>query len=728
MSTGSTSNIFAWVHEDEERLEQEGGQKLVIVEGINDFWRAFHNDFTQADAAITRAIEAAHATGELRWQLFLRHWRLQLRLSHDLKWALPEAIDLLTLAEDERLRDVPQRICAYHDVVDCHVRMDARGYHDDIVANSLQVLDQLPKRHPCADCARIHLAMAEGALGATDAATQWIARFYADAYDRKWIGGLLTVGEVYEQLERWGEAEETFERAGTVARQQEDGEACVSALLGLASARVGKSDVSGAQVALAEARHFVKYVGAGAIFARLLAVESRVARAADEQTIADDYQLRAARQYLALGQYRHAATLASSLVERLGPEEAPTAEEALTIAARAVGQMPETSHDAYARLRALGREPTAPTESGVQEPGSRDAAQDERIALEELLAAHITHGYAHAVATVLYRLGRWHAQHEQPRAALDYLISNAILERALTLPLSDREDALGALMELETRLPTGTVQSALAAAERGPSSMLEPLLAEVPAPRWQWLVRCVATELAGKPVIEPEPEGEESDDFEGWVNHVAPMVALVLRFRDQSAPEKRARWTQPFDEMAAEISAQMPDEEPGKREILSLVGAFAALCREGDPAVVAESVLPPFDELVRQIIAISQEPVWEHPGMWPLDYLVEDAAQRAVRALRIHDEHRSSRLQNLAFRYELMAIDLRTNQDIWRITQFIEALRALVLDEGKKLPHMIPPLEEPFDAILQGVYDVSTPSSKGVLSRLGARLLGKQDS
>src|SRR5579885_1802144 len=121
MSSKDPTNIWAWVEEDEERLEREGGAKQAIVEGWNNFfYYRRRGNAAAADQAIHRALEAARAEGELRWELLLRHWRLQLWLNHDLNKVLPEAIDLLSLATDERLRDVPQRICAFHDVVDCH--------------------------------------------------------------------------------------------------------------------------------------------------------------------------------------------------------------------------------------------------------------------------------------------------------------------------------------------------------------------------------------------------------------------------------------------------------------------------------------------------------------------------------------------------------------------------------------------------------------------------------
>src|SRR5215472_15634079 len=165
MGANDPADIWAWIHEDEGRLEAEGGQRASIAEGWDAFWHYYHRNFEAAETAISGAIEAAKSLGELRWELLLRHWRLQLWMSGDVTRALPEAVDLLSLATDERVRDVPQRICAFHDLVDCHVRMDAAGYYEDILANAQDVLAQLPERHTCATCARMNMAIAAGTAG-----------------------------------------------------------------------------------------------------------------------------------------------------------------------------------------------------------------------------------------------------------------------------------------------------------------------------------------------------------------------------------------------------------------------------------------------------------------------------------------------------------------------------------------------------------------------------------
>lgn len=713
MSENDPTNIWTWIHKDADRLEQEGGRKVAILQGWSDFWDAYHSNHAAADLAITGALEVAREQREVRWELLLRHWRLQLWLKDDLRRALPEAVDLLSLATDERVRDVPQRICAYHDVVDCHVGMDAGGYYEDIVANSHDVLAQLPARHTCADCARLNMVSAAADSGRAEEAETWMARFAANQYDPKYTSGPVVCGEAYEALGKWEAAEQSFTRARDLAREQEDGDHYLKALLGIARARAARGDAQGAASILRDARHTAKYTGGTYLVARQLGVEGYVAEAVEEPAVALDYFTRSARQYVELARYREAALTSLHAVEMAREHELPDAEAALTIAAQAVGNMPPASRDVYARLAALGRQP-APLATGRQGGGPvglvagagemRSEADGERAALQEMLAAHLASGNLRGVALALYRLGRWHASHEESRAAVDYLIANAILERVLELPMDDREDALGGLQHLSKQLPPGTVQAALTAAESGPSPMLAPLLGEMPPARWQWLVRSVATEVAGQPVVEPEPAEQDGNGFSAWIEHVATMSALIVRFRERAAPAKCEQWATSLDETAQEIAPQVGPNGEG-REVITLANGLAALARGQTVEEVAVTVLPPFNELIEQIGEIAQRPVWHHPGSSPLDFLVEQAAQRAVRGLRVHDEHRTTRLRNLVFRFELMMLDLRQHEQLHPIAQFLDALSQLLLADGERMPTIDPPLAEPFGAVLASVYE-----------------------
>lgn len=718
MSSDPT-NIWAWVYPDKRRLKKEGGEKGAIADGYERFEHYRHNDDAAADHAISSAVEAARATGELRWELFLRHWRLQLWLDHDLTRVLPEAVDLLSMATDERLRDVPQRICAFHDLVDCHVRIDAAGYYEDIVANARDVLAQLPERHSCATCARMNVAIAAGTAGHAEEAEQWMARLVAHLHQPKssWSAWSINFGEIYEMLGKWPEAEREYAQAIKDAQKSEQGDSHLEALLGRIRMRVKQGEVAEAAHALRQARHFAKYATGTYLLARLLETEGWVAEALGERKIALDYFTRAAKQYLELGRYRLAALTGLHAAEQTHESHLEGADEALTLAAQAVGAMPPASQDVYQRLQRLGRQPIQPAPSDAETRDGQSFARDngsqqpgllektEQAALEDTLTAHMTNGNIRGVAMALYRLGRWYALHEQPRAALDYLISNAILERLLQLPMDDREDALHILTSLQEKLPPGTIAAALAAAERGPSALLAPLLGEMPAKRWRWLMQSVAADLAEKPAVEPEPEEDgQGHGFNAWLEHVASMTALIVRFRERTDLERCERWAEGLGETAAEIEAHLGPEGQG-REPATLARGLAALARGASPEEVAQQVLPPFNEVIEQITAIAEEPVWRHPGSTPLDFLVEQAAQRAVRALRMQDEHRQSRLANLAWRFELMSLDLQEHKQLQPIEQFMQALGTLLLADAATPPAIDPPLQEPFATILAAIHE-----------------------
>jgi tetratricopeptide (TPR) repeat protein len=721
MSAKDPTDIWAWVREDRARFRTEGGAKQTIENGWSEFSYYHHRDATAADQAIHRALEAARSEGEIRWELLLRHWRLQLWLYHDLKKVLPEAIDLLSLATDERLRDVPQRICAFHDLVDCHARMDAAGYYEDIVANCQDVLAQLPERHCCASCARTNLATAASAAGRTEEAEQWIALLKANLHVPKanWTSCSVDIAEVYERLEKWDDAKREYAEAAADAGEDER-DYYLDALLGLARVQAKAGQASEAARALREARHFAKYAGETYRLARLIETEGWVAEGTGETGAALQYFIQAAKQYLDLGRYRFAALVSLHAAELARANDRAESEAALAVAARAVGSMPAASQDVYQRLERLGGQPISPpvssqeTSLGQQpaisagEEGSLD--QREQAALEEMLAVHMSSGNPRGVAVALYRIGRWHAVHEQPRAALDYLIANAVLERLLRLPMNDREDALDLLKKLQTQLPPGTVSAALVAAASGPSALLGPLLREIPAERWRWVVQSVASEVDEKPVVEPEPEEKDAQNaFALWVEHVATMTALIVRFREHVEAEKCARWVSALEETAQDIEKHLGPEGEG-REAATLARGLAALAQGADPEAVRQQVLPPFTDIVDQIVAIAQTPVWQHPGSAPLDFLVEHAAQRAVRGLREWDEHRSSRLANLAWRFELMTLDLQKHRETQPIGAFLTALSKLLVAGGTLDSLGELSLVEPFGTILSAVAEAGNQS------------------
>lgn len=711
----ASDSIFTWTYRDTQRLTQAGGQKALIPDRERAFWRMYHRDYEGADLAITEAIQAAQAESETAWELFLRHWRVQLRLKEDLRRALPEAIDLLTLADDARVRDVPQRICAFHDVVYCHLAMDPACYGEDTLENAQSVLAQTPERFDCTDCARMNSATALAAMGRREEAHATLARFHANqnGTDDSW---LTSEANVYLLLEEWEEVERVARQAIERARKNQTGDVYTQAHIYLAWALIERGQIDAAGDALLECRRMTKYAGGSYLLAQLLELDGRLAIATSESGV--DYLTRAAERYFALGRYREAALAGLLAAEHArddvpsradeadttasAPAARPDPEPALAIAAQSLGAVRTADPALAARLAAFGRVPMAPT--ARDEGYSAPATGGVREGLEAELEAHLANHHARGVATALYRLGVWLTEHEQPRAAVDYLILNGILERALRLPHSDREDALLMLNKAAEGLPPGRIEAAFAAMERGVPERYAPMFGATTPARWRWLTRAVAAEWRGEAVVEPESDTQDREQaFRSWLDHTASMSSLVLRFRDQADPAGVARWNQSLHEIIEE-SMRANDGQPNP--LSAFVQALAALCAGETPERALALAQEPFTATVRQVIASAAHPVWEQPGNWPLDYFVEQDAQMAVRALRAHDEHNASRRENMAFRFELQALDLRKEQALAEFARFVTALAEMMRADGA-VPASASDLPEELQQVLEAVSAAS---------------------
>jgi hypothetical protein len=704
------TDIWAWTHEDEDRLIQKDGRHKAIIENYHDFWRDYHHDNVAAELAITQALEAARETDEIKWQLHLRHWRLQLWLSQQqIKRALPEAVDLLSLATDRRVQDVPQRICAFHDVVECYKEIDPAGYHEDIVANSQDVLAQLPKRHPCATCARSNLARTFAAVGKTQDAEYWINQLQATMTQSPHPGLLIGLGTTSSLIGNWDEAERFYQQARDIARKDKKRTDFIEATLHLVRVYLEKDDVQQALDMLQNARYNMRFQSFPYDHAKLAEAEGRIAARTQRPQPAVEHLTRAARLYLDLGNYRDAALTALYAAEVAQEAKIELPAETLDLAAQAVGELPATSQDAYQKLAAFGRQPVAPS-TNAQEgeiTSAQELEQQELCTLQDLLQEHVMQHHYADISMMLYRLATWHARRNQMRAAVDYLIAEAALERLMKLPSHEREDAIKALSSLREDLPDATIEFALAAAQNGPPSWLHPLLPDISLDHWRWTMRGIEAEITDRPFVEPEPRKEDArSNFNDWLNHCGGMTALILRFYNQCDPQEFVSWAEAMDDNAEEIASHnssAPKEEI--EPVLSLVRGFAALARGSSVEEVATSVLPPFTGIITQTAEIAKSPVWFHPDASPIDFLVEQAAQKAVRALRNHDKGRSRRLKNLALRYKLMTIDLREQEPLVPMARFLDALREVVLSEGEQLQTLEQALDAPFDAILAAVVE-----------------------
>lgn len=703
------TSIWSWVYKDMNRLQEEGGLQETIANQYREYMQLADDDPIGAELAITAAIDAAKAANEPSWQLHLRHWRLQhWQRNGEIKRMLPEAIDLLDLAVDERVKDIPQRICAYHDVVECYVEMDPAGYYQEIKENSEHILSQLPQRHSCADCARSHLARAAAATGQTEEAERWLAQHASCRYD-KGPETFMGLGASYLRLQQWEQAESHYQQANKSARGNNQR---LSAFIGIARARIGKKDLDGLAEILFRLRQGTKYESGSALLADMLEIEGLVAELHQVPQAALNYFVHAARLKLELGFYRIAAEIALHAAEIAREKGIAEDEETLEIAALAVGMLPPASEDLYQRLAALGKEPAAAQE---QQPEGQLTAEQlketeerkELASLEALLQAHMQSGNLPGITVALFRLAIWYEAHRQNRAAVDYFIWSAALERLGKFSQRERADALGGLKHMGKKLPAGAVEGALRAAESAPPSQLLPLLNDVPATQWQWTIQAIATEVTDKPVVEPEPINKDARvRFQRFIDTSAGLAALFVRFQGRIDPVKLEMWVHSAEQSlqkGQERLRENPDEK-GAKEFISYTEGLTALARGVSIEEVQSHVLEPYNQIIAQIGKNAAKPIWQHPGNAPLDLMIEKAAQRTVKALRIQDEHRAERLNNLALRYELMAIDLHEQEKLQSMARFLDALVALVQNDGKALPTSEPPLEEPYAAILTAVF------------------------
>lgn len=187
----------------------------------------------------------------------------------------------------------------------------------------------------------------------------------------------------------------------------------------------------------------------------------------------------------------------------------------------------------------------------------------------------------------------------------------------------------------------------------------------------------------------------------GYVQHIGLSEAGADTIR-------RAHAVHPISDLQIEYS--LLDQG---QEVISLVRGMASLSRGNPLEEATSSVLPPFNQVIEQIGKFARLPIWQHPEASPIDFLVEQAAQNAVRALTTNDKNRHRRLANLAFRYSLMTLDLREQKALFSIARFLDALGELVLSEGQQLPVMEPALEAPFDSILTAVYEAGRVKNDG---------------
>jgi hypothetical protein len=88
-----------------------------------------------------------------------------------------------------------------------------------------------------------------------------------------------------------------------------------------------------------------------------------------------------------------------------------------------------------------------------------------------------------------------------------------------------------------------------------------------------------------------------------------------------------------------------------------------------------------------------------------LSYLRDRLLTAQPRGIQTHD-----RLANLAWRFDLMALDLAGEEPLRPIAALLMALAELMAHDGR-LPEPTPALEAPFDAVLRAVAEAEAGAS-----------------
>lgn len=146
-------DIWAWVEEFTDKLEQDGQQRLahdilLLPQLVVD------NRHDEVDRLVPSLLGAARQI-ESRWlEIYVRHWNLQSRVLHryEVKGLLPEAVDLLDFANQDDTKTCPQSICVVQDLAQCYTNADGPAYGQERLDVARETLDRIDPTWPCFRC------------------------------------------------------------------------------------------------------------------------------------------------------------------------------------------------------------------------------------------------------------------------------------------------------------------------------------------------------------------------------------------------------------------------------------------------------------------------------------------------------------------------------------------------------------------------------------------------
>ena len=148
-------NIWAWVRETRERLEQGDPTASRLAQLMRELPSAAADEaHERVDAMVPEATALARELEEPWVELFIRHWNLQSRVLHRRQAGdeLREAVSLLDFASGPRTQACPQSVCAVQDLAVCYAIRDGPGYVQERLAVARETLARIDPSWSCFDC------------------------------------------------------------------------------------------------------------------------------------------------------------------------------------------------------------------------------------------------------------------------------------------------------------------------------------------------------------------------------------------------------------------------------------------------------------------------------------------------------------------------------------------------------------------------------------------------
>jgi hypothetical protein len=168
------TDIWGWVYDKCSQLRDQGEHDLAsAIDGLPalaDSGRA------ALDASFQPALDRARALGEGWVEVYLRHWRLQGLVFHDIDMhaAMPEAASLVEFCSRPETRDCPQSICAVQDFCVAFGNVDGPGYADERIEIALDTLARVEPMRSCYACISTELVNAYIDRGEPDKALAFL--------------------------------------------------------------------------------------------------------------------------------------------------------------------------------------------------------------------------------------------------------------------------------------------------------------------------------------------------------------------------------------------------------------------------------------------------------------------------------------------------------------------------------------------------------------------------